>query len=165
MHNQVIFQHPPSPFLPNDVDLNGIDMPFEISFVRAKEWESLSSRPSVAFAKINLICESWEQLPAASLPKDNLKLMALSKCPSLDEWEDIRDEVLQDWVLCSDQRFYHQKISLAALKAHIKNLQFKLRGGAGIAKRWGNEFPSQEFRDRIELSKKSLAALEEKEVA
>lgn len=66
----------------------------------------MKASPEVRCASVDLWSESYEQVPAGSLPDDD---GALAEMCSLDlgGWMQIRDSVLAPWVKCSDGRLYH----------------------------------------------------------
>jgi hypothetical protein len=65
-------------------------------------------------AAMSLWLESWHQVPAGSLPKNERMLGYLAQCRS---WGKVRDQVMRGWVLCSDERYYHPVVAEKALES------------------------------------------------
>lgn len=81
--------------------------------------------PAEAFrAWFLLICQSWHQLPAASLPDDDRELTHLAGLGrDLDGWLEIRNDALYGWSLCSDGRWYHPVTAEMAMDAWTHKLR------------------------------------------
>ncbi len=94
-------------------------LPFDVQYWRDSSF-ALRATDEEFRAGMMLVWACWHQLPAASLPDDDHVLMAMSglgrKAP-LEEWLRIKGGVLQEWVLCSDGRYYHPRIAEKALTA------------------------------------------------
>jgi hypothetical protein len=70
-------------------------------------------------AAVVLMSAAWHQRPAASLPDSDIILAKIvGKTPRW--WKQIRDNVLRDWVKCSDGRLYHPDLAEAAKSAWAK---------------------------------------------
>lgn len=81
-------------------------------------------------AAVLLWCASWHQMPAASLPNDDIDLANLcgyGRAPK--EWAKLREGALRGWVLCSDGRLYHPTVAEKAREAWRSKL----------AQRWKTE--------------------------
>jgi hypothetical protein len=71
-----------------------------------------------------LWCAAWHQVPAASIPDDDIELAQLAGFGrAISEWLKVRDEALQGWVMCSDGRWYHPVVAEKALEAWESRLQ------------------------------------------
>ena len=65
-----------------------------------------------------LILASWHQVPAASLPADDVELANLAGFGRMIvDWLEIKDGALYGWVLCSDGRWYHPVTAEKAINA------------------------------------------------
>ncbi|WP_265280655.1 YdaU family protein [Verminephrobacter aporrectodeae] len=69
---------------------------------------------SAAFLRI----ESLRQVPAASVPDDDIVLAELAGFGrAVSEWKKVREVALRGWIKCSDGRFYHPGIADKAREA------------------------------------------------
>ena len=65
-----------------------------------------------------LICASWHQVPAASLPDDDFELAKLAGLGrDVAAWRTIRTNALYGWKQCSDGRYYHPVTAAKANEA------------------------------------------------
>jgi hypothetical protein len=121
---------------PADCDLQDFEfMPVMVRRLLKSETWSLGSGDERA-AAIALWFESWHQVPAASLPKND-KLLA--RLADTQKWARVKDQALRGWVECSDGRLYHPVVAEKALEAWLEKLLNSISGAAGNAKRWGIE--------------------------
>ena len=108
----------PAPLVPAEVDLRGYEfMPYYGDRLRDS---TLNSRATDAEyrAAHNLWWSSWKQVPAASLPDDDVILARLADLGrDLRTWKKIRDGALRGFVKCSDGRLYHQVLAPLAIEA------------------------------------------------
>lgn len=86
-------------------------------------------------AALHLWCESWHQLPAASLPNDDRMLAHLSGAGT--QWRKIKDHALRGWIACRDGRLYHPVVAQKAMQAWESKMEMSRRGKAGAAKKHG----------------------------
>lgn len=109
-------------------------MPFEVQFWRDSDI-SLNASDEVFRAAIMLAWASWHQIPAASLPNDDSLLIVIAgmgrKAP-MEDWERIKSDVLKDWVLCSDNRYYHPRIAQRALAAWAGRTRYRKTKDDGL---------------------------------
>jgi len=94
----------------------------ELDVRRLRDSKFASTPKGDAFrAGVLLWCAAWHQVPAASLPDDDVELANLAgygRMPiSVKEWKKVRAEALNGFVLCSDGRLYHDVIAEKALAA------------------------------------------------
>lgn len=109
----------PAPFTPADCDLRGYEwMPLFGARLFASNFEAHASDLAFRIA-IKLYWECWQQVPAASLPNDDVQLCRLAGLGrDLKLWRKLRaDGVLHGFVLCADDRLYHGLIAEEAIKA------------------------------------------------
>jgi hypothetical protein len=111
----------PDPLIPLDCDLTDFQfMPLDVARLRDSELATLES-PEACWAAVLLWCVSWHQIPAASLPNDDRMLAKyagyLSRGKIDPAWNKIRDGAMRNWILCSDNRYYHPVVAEKALTA------------------------------------------------
>lgn len=112
---------PPSPLTPRDCDLTDFQY-MELDVRRLRDSKFASTPNGDAFrAGLMLWCAAWHQIPAASLPDDDIELANLAgygRMPiSVKEWKKVRAEALYGFVKCSDGRLYHPVIAEKAVAA------------------------------------------------
>jgi hypothetical protein len=108
----------PEPLTSADCDLT--DFPYmELDVRRLRDSKFAASSDGEAFrAAILLWCASWHQIPAASLPDDDIELSNLAGFGRVvKEWKKVRAEALNGFVKCSDGRLYHSVIAEKAVAA------------------------------------------------
>lgn len=99
----------PEPLTPLDCDLRTYEwMPLDVNRLLTSETWILGTADEKV-AALTLWCESWRQVPAASLPDDDRMLAHLSRAGSA--WKKVREAVMRSWVKCSDGRLYHPVVA------------------------------------------------------
>jgi hypothetical protein len=111
----------PAPLTPPECDLSDFQY-MELDVRRLRDSKFASTPNGNAFrAGIVLWCAAWHQIPAASLPDDDVELASLAgygrMAFSVKEWKKVRAEALHGFVKCSDGRLYHAVIAEKALAA------------------------------------------------
>lgn len=108
----------PAPMLSPDVDLRDFAfMPLDVRrLLNSETWIEASEEPKFAHVLICLWCESWHQVPAASLPDNDIVLARLAMCDK-STWLAIKDKALSGFVKCSDGRYYHPTVVEKAKEA------------------------------------------------
>lgn len=156
-----------APLTPPDCDLRGLQfMPLDVMRLRDSDLALLSSGDEFK-AAVLLWCASWLQVPAASLPDDDRRLMKLAGGVDQKTWAKIRGEALRGWTLCSDGRLYHQVVAEKALEAWDRRGDFedKHENKTSRQQRWRERCKalSQQLRDAgvTPPAGASLTALEE----
>ena len=113
----------PDPLVSAEVDLRSF--PFMaldvVRLQRSKHWLIARQNPEVGFYSLNLWMAAWHELPAASIENDDEILSALAGC-SMARWQEVKNLVLRNWVLCSDNRLYHPVVAEKAREAWAKKL-------------------------------------------
>jgi hypothetical protein len=105
----------PEPLVPAGTSLRSFDwFPFQ-----ALGWINSPRRLRAPAGGIEvmllLMAEAWRQVPAASLPSDDLVLRNLAGLSAKGPvWNRLKKWVLEDWVLCRDGRYYHPDLARAA---------------------------------------------------
>lgn len=138
----------PPPLVPDEVDLTEFKfMPLEVARLLQSEWWIVAcvEDPRRAIAAVNLWARSWHQRPAASVPDNDVVLSSMAMVP-LSVWREIRDAVMEAWVLCSDGRWYHPVVAEKARESWGQKQEYQRRKAAfsaqqkaRISKRWNKE--------------------------
>lgn len=108
----------PTPLVPAEVDLRDFGfMPLDVrTLLTSSFWIKAKKDPRVAHAAMSLWCESWHQVPTASLPNDDEVLAELARCDE-KEWKRVKERALAHFVECSDGRLYHRHVAKKALES------------------------------------------------
>jgi hypothetical protein len=102
-------------------------MPLDVRRLLTSEtWIEASDDPKLGHALVSLWCESWQQVPAGSLPNNERVLARFAMCDA-PEWERIRERALENWQLCSDGRLYHPVVAEKAREAWADKLAYRQR--------------------------------------
>ncbi len=113
------------PLVPAEVDLRDFSfIPLEFRRLFTSEtW--LLAKEQEKIAALSLWCESWHQVPAASLPDNDRILAHLSQAGA--RWLRLKEHALRGWVKCTDGRLYHPVVAEKALEAWAKKLEQRQR--------------------------------------
>ena len=116
---------PPPPIGP-EVDLTGFPfMPLHVRKLRDSRFAAISSGEAFRTGVL-LWCAAWHQVPAASLPNDDVELANLAGFGrAVAEWLKVRDGALYGWREHSDGRLYHQVLVEAAHEAWTRREQWQ----------------------------------------
>lgn len=108
----------PEPLTPADCDLREFPfMPLDVGRLRDSKLVS-HVPPAQCFFAVILWCASWHQIPAASLPDDDIELARLAGFGFVvKEWKKVRAGALYGWLKCADGRLYHPVVAEKALTA------------------------------------------------
>lgn len=109
----------PIPLTPPDCDLTDFQyMELDVRRLRDSKFATVSDGESFR-AAILLWCAAWHQVPAASLPDDDIELAHLAGYGRvIKEWRKVRAVALHGFIKCSDGRLYHPVIAEKALSAY-----------------------------------------------
>ena len=103
-------------------------MPLDVLRLRDSE---LCSTPDAEVFRCNVLswCVAWHQIPAASLPDDDLSLSRLLGFGrDIKGWKKVRVAGgLRGWEKCSDGRLYHSVVAEKALESWARKLAQRLR--------------------------------------
>jgi hypothetical protein len=89
-------------------------------------------------AGVTLWLKSWDQVPAGSLPKDDIALCRLAELGrDMRSWKKVKDRAMRGWDECSDGRLYHPVVAQGVTEAWKSKLKARAKGKAGAEKRWG----------------------------
>lgn len=152
-----------APLVPAHVDLR--DFPYmPLDVVRLRDSRLVSHTTGEGFrCAVLLWCVAWHQVPAGSLPDDDLQLAQYAGFGRVvKEWKKLRAEALHGWVLCDDGRWYHPTVAEKALEAWTERLKQRYRTECARIKKAAQrakvdaEYPSFEewsvSQDKIVLS-------------
>lgn len=108
----------PAPLTPPDCDLTGYGwFPLHHRRLKQSEWW-LSASDLARSRNVDLWCEAYEQIPAASLPDSDVVLARLAGFGrDVEGFRATKAEIMGAWVLCSDGRWYHPTLATVALEA------------------------------------------------
>lgn len=150
----------PAPLLPPNCDLRDFPfMPVDIARLFGSEFHALSDDAAWR-AGVTLWLRSYHQVPAASLPDDDVALARLAELGrDLRTWRKIKSSALRGWIKCSDGRLYHKVVAEKALEGWLEKLLQRKSSAAGNAKRYNYEFDATEHDQAIEDAAGMLAAI------
>lgn len=122
----------PQPFVPADADLRGYEY-IPLYGARLRDSAHNTKCTDAEFrASINLWWSAWTQLPAASLPSDEMELCRLADLGrDLKAWRKVREVAMRNFVLCRDSRYYHTYLAPMAIDAWEKRVKYRIRAKAG----------------------------------
>lgn len=108
----------PAPPVPSEVDLRDFQY-MELDVRRLRDSRFGAEVSGDAFrAGVLLWCASWHQVPAGSLPDDDIELANLAGYGRfVKEWKKSRTQALQGFIKCTDGRLYHEVVCEKAASA------------------------------------------------
>lgn len=114
----------PAPLVAAEVDLSDFKY-MELDVRRLRDSRFGAEVSGDAFrAGVMLWCASWHQVPAGSVPDDDIELANLAGYGRfVKEWRKIRPQALQGFVLCADGRLYHEVVAEKANAAWLSKLR------------------------------------------
>lgn len=129
----------PEPLVPAEVDLR--DFPFTPMF-RARLFGSqfhANANDAEWRAGVTLWLKSWDQVPAGSLPTDDVALCRLAELGrDLKTWKRIKGLALHGWIECSDGRLHHKVVAEGVNDAWARKLAQRDRTEKARAARLAN---------------------------
>lgn len=130
----------PPPMTPADCDLRGLEyMPLHGAKLFASDFYARASDAEFR-AGMSLWWEAWQQVPAASLPDDDVVLCRLADLArDIKTWRKIKAMAMHGFVLCSDGRWYHEFLAQQALVAWDKRVKERERKAQWREKRQGRD--------------------------
>ncbi|MCW2242207.1 YdaU family protein [Azospirillum canadense] len=129
----------PAPLVPADVDLK--DFPFTPMFRARLFGSSFHARASDAEwrAGVTLWLKSWDQVPAGTLPSDDVELCRLAELGrDMKTWIKIKALALHGWFLCSDGRLHHKVVADGVMEAWNRKIEQRWRSECARIKK-GNQ--------------------------
>ena len=150
----------PAPLVPAEVDLRDFPyLPMDISRLFGSEFHARAGDTTWR-AGVTLYLKSFHQVPAASIPDDDIAMARLAELGrDLKTWAKIKADVLRGWRKCSDGRWHHPVVAEKALEAWIERLNQRKASAAGNAKRYKVPFDAAPFDAAVNDSLARLAAL------
>ena len=114
----------PAPLVPGDVDLRGLEyMPLLGARLFSSDFNASASDGEWR-AAVTLWWAAWGQVPAGSLPDDDVVLCRLADLGrDVKTWRRLKARALHGFVACSDGRLYHPVICEQALIAWDKRVK------------------------------------------
>lgn len=104
-------------------------------------------------AGVTLWLKSWDQVPAGSLPNDDIELCRLAELArDLKLFKKLKDGALRGWTLCADGRLYHPVVAEGvntALEAKIKQRLKTAKARIGALEKHLKEAKTDAERARI----------------
>lgn len=151
---------PQAPLTPPETDLRDFPyLPIDIARLFGSEFHARSDDASWR-AGVTLWLKSFHQVPAASLPDDDIALTRLAELGrDFRTWGKIKGHALRGWLRCDDGRLYHPVVAEKALEAWVEKLGQRRLSASGNATRHSREFDRGAFDARIEAALRMLAAL------
>ncbi|CAG9168116.1 YdaU family protein [Cupriavidus pinatubonensis] len=112
---------PPEPLTPPDCDLRDFKfLPLDVVRLRDSELAS-NETPEACWAAVLLWCASWHQVPAGSMPDDEMWIATQARYAirgKIDKaWKSVRSGALRGWIKCNDGRLYHPVVAEKAREA------------------------------------------------
>lgn len=106
------------PLTPADCDLSSYKfMPVDIIRLFGSRFHAIAN-DSEWRAGVTLWLKSFHQVPAASLPDDDIELCRLAELGrDAKAWKKIREKALHGWIKCDDGRLYHPVVAEKAIEA------------------------------------------------
>jgi len=116
----------PTPLTSLDCDLRDFAfMPLDVVRLRDSDLSAVSSGDEFRCAVL-LWCASWHQVPAASLPDDDVVLSQFAGYGRvIKEWLKVKEGSLRGWIKCSDGRLYHPVIAEKANEAMAGKIKYR----------------------------------------
>lgn len=150
-----------APLTPPDCDLTDFGfMPLDVARLFSSSFHARATDGEWR-AGVTLWAKSWHQVPAASLPNDDVELARLAEFGrDVRAWRKVREGALRGWILADDGLLYHPVVAEKALEAWLEKLAQRLSSGAGNAKRWGTMFDPAPVHTAIDSAASLLAALD-----
>lgn len=130
----------PAALTPADCDLRDFAfMPLDIIRLFGSRFHAVATDAEWR-AGVTLWAKSFHQVPAASVPDDDVELCRLAELGrDIKTWRKVREVALHGWVKCSDGRLYHPVVSEKANEAWNRKKTQRARSAKGNAARWGTQ--------------------------
>jgi len=115
-----------APLVPAHVDLRGLPyLPLDVNRIRDSQL-AISATGDEFRAAVLLWCASWNQVPASSLPEDDMSLAAYAGYGrDVKGWKKARPGAMRGFVQCTDGRWYHPVVAEKALEAWEERKQYR----------------------------------------
>ena len=145
----------PDPLTPPDCDLRDFKfMPLDIVRLFGSRFHAVAN-DSEWRAGVTLWAKSFHQVPAASVPDDEVELCRLAELGrDLKAWRKLAKNAMHGWVKCSDGRFYHPIVAEKANDAWTSKLLQRFKTECARLKkhcqRQGVEYVEANFEQWVE---------------
>lgn len=118
----------PAPLVPADVDLRDFQfMPLDIVRLFGSTFHARASDAEWR-AGLTLWCKSWHQVPAGSLPTDDIELCRLAELGrDLKTWRKLKAMAMHGWFEATDGRQYHAVVAEKVTEAWKRKCEQKVR--------------------------------------
>ncbi len=149
-----------SPLVPPDIDLRDFSfMPVDIGRLFGSEFHARSDDAAWR-AGVTLWLKSYHQVPAASIPDDDVALARLAELGrDVKGWRQIMAAALRGWIKCDDGRLYHPVVAEKALEGWLEKLGQRKSSAAGNAARYKQDFDPSSLDAAIEDAVGRLSSL------
>ena len=129
----------PPPLVDVDCDLRDFTfMPMDIVRLFNSRFHAIAN-DSEWRAGVTLWLKSFHQLPAGSVPDDDIELCRLAELGrDLKQWRKLKTNAMHGWVKCSDGRFYHPVVCEKAREGWQRKQKQRDRSRKGNEARWGD---------------------------
>ena len=150
----------PAPLVPSDVDLRDYGFyPIDINRLFGSEFHAVTDDAAWR-AGLTLWLKSYHQVPAGSIPDDDVALTRLAELGrDIKSWKKIREMSLRGWVACTDGRLYHPVVAEKALEGWIGKLGQRKASAAGVSKRKNIAFDGSSFDKAMADAAQSLRSI------
>lgn len=131
----------PDPLTPPDCDLR--DFRFTPIFRSRLFGSSFHARATDSEwrAGVTLWLKSYDQVPAGSLPDDDIDLCRIAELGrDMKSWKKIREGALHGWIKCKDDRLYHHVVAENVLEAWRSKLEQRWRTECGRIKKHNQRY-------------------------
>lgn len=137
-----------APLTPADCDLRDFAfMPLDIVRIFGSEFHATANDAEWR-AGVTLWLKSFHQVPAGSLPDDDVVLARLAEMGrDVRGWRKVRSVAMRGWRRCDDGRLYHPVVAEKVNEAWDRKMLARERGKKGNEARWGR------IRGRLEQEK------------
>lgn len=127
-----------APLTPADCDLRDFAfMPLDIVRIFGSEFHATANDAEWR-AGVTLWLKSFHQVPAGSLPDDDIVLARLAEMGrNLRGWRKVRPVAMRGWRRCDDGRLYHPVVAEKVNDAWDRKMLARERGKKGNEARWG----------------------------
>lgn len=117
-----------SPMTPADCDLRGLEwMPLYGGRLFGSDFDAHATDAEWR-AAMQLWWAAWNQVPAASLPDDDVALCRLAGFGrDVKAWRKVKERALYGFALCTDGRLYHKALAVFALDSWQRRLKDRER--------------------------------------
>lgn len=116
----------PQPLTPADCNLRDfLFMPLDVARLRDSKGVTILTGDEFR-CSVLLWCAAWHQVPAASLPDDDIELAQIAGFGRvIRAWKKVREGALRGWVKCSDGRLYHPVVAEKANEAWAGRVKYR----------------------------------------